>query len=251
MNVRLVLMMLFILVQLAGCGAGGESGPAYTLCGTQSDAAGNPVSGAVVSLVVNSKVYKTGTNASGEYSLTIPPSDAAYLPSSFTYTVSKTGYVPLTYTRVRTDTVCQGSLPLMAADYSSISVEADPLPHHLGNNNFSGAINSKFQYPNAEGTSFTRQFDLTTQPLDYASATITFVHKGVESPSFPNQLVLNGQSWQIPSSDPSGEYTEFSLTVPTSIFTANGPNTVTIMSGAVGLDYDDFEFQNIGIKFAH
>lgn len=236
------------------------SGP-YTIRGIQLDSGGAPVVGATVSMVVNSITYTTQTDGNGEYTLTIPANDAVNLPDSFSYSISKSGYVPVTYTRTKSNTNYQDSIAMTiippTPDNSYIVLETPPLTHHLGDGKFDPAtqpINSQFQYKNPEGITYSKSFSITDQVAQFTSATITFVHKGIQtSEGFIDVLIINSNTYSLPSSDPNGNYTQFSLTLNSNIFMANQNNTLTIQSGTTnpGNDYDDFEFQNIVIHFSN
>ena len=232
------------------------SGP-YTICGTQLDSGGTPVVGATVAMVVNSITHTTQTDSNGEYTLTIPANDAVNLPDSFSYSISKSGYVPVTYSRTKSNTNCQASMPMIIIppppDNSYVVLETPPLTHHLGDGIYNPATeppNSQFQYVNPEGITYSKSFPLTDQPTTFTSATITFVHKGIQSSlGFNDVLIINSNTYILPDSDPNGNYTQFSLPLNSNIFMANQDNTLTIQSGTDGSDYDDFEFQNIVIQF--
>lgn len=236
------------------------SGP-YTIRGIQLDSGGTPVVGATVSMVVNSITYTTQTDGNGEYTLTIAANDAVNLPDSFSYSISKSGYVPVTYTRTKSNTNYQASIAMIiippSPDNSYVVLETPPLTHHLGDGKFDPAtqpVNSQFQYRTPEGITYSKSFSLTNQVAQFTSATITFVHKGIQaSEGFNDVLIINSNTYNLPSSDPNGNYTQFSLTLNSNIFIANQNNTLTIQSGTTnpGNDYDDFEFQNIVIHFSN
>jgi len=227
-----------------------SSGPC-SISGIQKDTAGKPVSGATAKIVSNSKVFSVLSDSTGYYDLVIPSADAYYLPDMFTYSVSKTGYVPLSYKGAKNTTNYNDTTPMVPIDNTYVVFEIEPLTHHLGDSSYSGTQNSQFQYASAEGLTFSKTFTLTSQPTQYPYAYVTLLHKGINSVC-QNTIGINLTTSVLPSSDANGGYSELNLKLPTSGFKANQSNTLAIKSGAcTSTDHDDFEFQNVIIKFGN
>jgi len=219
------------------------------ICGIQKDSDGNPVSGATVSIVVNGSKYTATSDATGKYNLILPANVTGYLPDSFSYSVYKAGYVPITLIGQLNTTICDKATPLVAANSTYVVFEIEPLTHHLGNSSYSGSANSQFQYPNAEGTSWSKSFTLSTQPSQYLYGTLTFMAKGLQKSD--NGFTINSSSYTIDTSSPDGSYTIYELRIPSSVYRANQSNTLTIKAGGSGSNIDDIEFQNVVIQFGN
>ena len=104
--------------------------------------------------------------------------------------------------------------------------------------------------------SYSENFTLKDQPQQYAYATVTFMHKGIEVGSgYRDVLMVNGHAIPLQDSNADGSFTAFSSgKLPSNIFLANQDNAITFESGNVTwnvADYDDFEFQNILVQFSN
>jgi hypothetical protein len=111
----------------------------------------------------------------------------------------------------------------------------------------SACIEAYRQFPDAEGASFTRAFTVQAAAISSATATVTFLAKGVEC---PDQLSINGQvAFVLANSAADGSYSSYAVSVPVHLFVA-GSNTLSVLSKVCsGVDLDDFEFQNVVIHF--
>lgn len=218
------------------------------IVGIQKDSANNSVTGVTAAIVVNGIIYTATSDANGVYDLILPANITQYLPDTFSYSVSKTGYIPITYVGNINTAIFQSSTPLALGDNTYVVLEIPPLTHHLGDSNYSGAANSQFQYPRAEGLTWTKSFNLTTQPSQFQSATISFKAKGIQ---YPDTVTVNSTVFKLANSDSAGGYSDYSITAPLNAFKANQSNTIAISSvmDSSG-DYDDFEFLNVVINFA-
>jgi hypothetical protein len=235
---------------VTGCGL-------YTISGIQLDASGNPVSGASVNTVANGNAYSTQTDQNGNYSFAITAADAATLADTFTYTISKPGYVPVTYSVTKGNSCSQSSNQLLLVELTTIVLESPPVAHHLGDGLYNAAnepINSQFQNPSPEGTTWSKSFDLAKQPADFKYAYITYTHKGVQTgDGFRDQMIINSTVVALPNSSRDGNPMQSVLKVNAGSFLSDRTNTLTMKSGTKvgGTDADDFEFVNIEISFGN
>lgn len=218
-----------------------------TIFGSVLDNGSAAVASAKVTVANNGSIDATMTDAQGNFVL---KTDASTLPSAFSATVSKTGYVPLALsfmrpTPARPISVRSQQMTAVGTDYAVIEVE--PIVHHLGDGNFGGSANSAFQFPNAESSAFTRTFTVQAAALARPNATISFVAKGVEC---PDQVIVNGRlAFIAGNSAGDGSYSGYAVAVSSGMFVA-GTNAISLVSKACsGTDLDDFEFQNIVIHF--
>jgi len=118
--------------------------------------------------------------------------------------------------------------------------------HHLGDDEYSGTINSKFQMA-TEGTAYSRSFTAGSLQL-YTKATLTITHRGVQR---ADPIKINGQQissgWNSPSDGSLGT-TIISFNI--GILQA-GANALTITASSSSGDYDDFEFKDLYITLSN
>lgn len=223
----------------------------FTLSGKVSDELYVPLNGALISITVNGFKYQTAADALGAYTLHLDVGPSSLLPSFFVVSASEgISHNPESITLSLSD----GNLRTLNFVLSTVAntpqlvvIELVPDVHHLGDGNFSGSTNSQFQYPKAEGTYFSRNFQVTARQKLYSSATLTFKAKGVQLNH--DTVTINGSSWSLSDSDALGNYTTYSITIDmSSLF--QGINTFAITSGQPSTtDYDDFEFTDARINF--
>ncbi|MCA9312335.1 MAG: hypothetical protein KDA21_14070, partial [Phycisphaerales bacterium] len=129
-----------------------------------------------------------------------------------------------------------------------IALEDDPIVHHLGNDEFTGRINSQFQRK-SEGLSYREGFTLSGRqaPDAVGRATLRLLVKGAQ---IRNEILVNGRvlATYLNDSPADGSFGEFVAEVPL-IFLREGRNRVEIRSiREADTDYDDFEFTNVRIE---
>jgi hypothetical protein len=216
----------------------------YTFSGIVADRSAGRISNATVTLTGNSKTFTAVTDGTGNFSLTF---DRTGIPSTVAFTVTKTGYIPLAspLTLNSSNASNVGTLTMDVQGIDVVAVEVVPDLHHLGDDFFGGSVNSQFQR-SAEGISFSRTFTVTSTQKTGTSATITLLAKGLQE---NNPLRVNGTLVGYLNSSPDdGSFGPVTFNnVPISFF-REGANTLTIASSE-GLDYDDFEFTNVVIRF--
>lgn len=230
--------------------------------GRTFDASNKSISGVTISFVENGITYSTTSDSLGTWALAAP---IANLPTSIALTLyDNPSYVPqvLTMNTPGATSAAAGvsrynTVALAANGPQYAIVEVAPTVHHLGDSNYTGSANSQFQYPSAQGTSFTATFAVQSASLAYAHATIDFSAKGIEC---PDTLSINGGApYVLGPSASDGSYSTYSIPVSPNVFSSGG-NAIRINSvnyGGPGNgvcangDYDDFEFANVIIKFSN
>ncbi len=213
--------------------------------GVVTDAtSGAPLPGAVIRVDRTEGPPLTATsNASGRYVLITPD-----LPDFFAVSVSHDGYVP-DAVNVASDELKRGTVTrdfhLDPMRHDVIAIEAVPEVHHLGNDRFTGRINSRFQRK-AEGTIYRAQFELAPDQLPpyIQRAQIVLMVKGAQ---VSNEIRINGNRLErfLDTAPRDGSFGEFLAEFPVD-WLHEGANTLRIKSVRGG-DLDDFEFVNVRI----
>lgn len=125
-----------------------------------------------------------------------------------------------------------------------IAIEEKPEVHHLGNDEFTGRVNSQFQRQ-SEGESLTLSFrmDPDSVPRDVTGAHLRMLVKGVQ---LDNPIYLNGELLAtLPPSPGDGSFGELRVRVPLSLL-REGTNRVRLRSvDSPSTDVDDYEFVNL------
>jgi len=129
----------------------------------------------------------------------------------------------------------------------AVALEEEPRVHHLGNDSFSGSINSQFQRA-SEGEIYEATFVLAEDaaPPNITGAEVRMLLKGAQT---SNPIWINGRRLpeDLTDSPRSGRYEEWTSVFPASWLRA-GENTLSIRSvNDPGTDIDDFEFVNVRI----
>ena len=220
-----------------------EVDAAGEIFGSVTDASDNQaLSGATIRLDIQPVPIQRTSASNGRYSLRIPEG----APKFFAITASHEGYIPQTKNlSISDDNQLLVDFSLKPRNENVVVINAIPDVHHLGNDNFSGNINSKFQ-KSAEGLSYTTSFTVTEGqlPPNYTKTKIWMLSKGAQlsNPIFINDRILPEFLRGSPSDGSFGEFTfEFDIGM-----LEEGSNTLKIESGYSD-DYDDFEFVNVQI----
>lgn len=201
-----------------------------------------PIPGAEVRLdqVQGARAVQTGPD--GTFAFLAPD-----LPEQFAVAATRAGYTPGAASMAADDAL-NGRRMTIALDpilESVIALEAEPRVHHLGNDSFSGRVNSQFQKP-SEGTRYTQTFTLRPDQLlpPTARAELRMLAKGAQ---LDNQVIINGRrlSVHLTGSPDDGSYGPIRLPIPLGALRP-GDNTLEIQAvQRQGTDIDDFEFINI------
>jgi hypothetical protein len=223
--------------------------PQKTISGTVKNDNGTAVSGINVKFEYladgKEKSATAITDANGNYEIKIDKSsfkddsDVTYLMYAY-----KEGYHP------STKTLKIGSSDSYGVDFvinlikvNEVILEIEPKVHHLGDDVYSGSVNSQFQ-KKTEGLTFSKTFNISdTQYNNYDKSTIVFKAKGLQDNY--NTLSVNNKVYKLEYSPSNGSYGTYSIEVEKSFYN-KGQNSLKIISG----NEDDFEFANIVLKFS-
>ena len=217
-----------------------------TINGQVVDAAtGKPIYGATVFLDLETGDRSSAlTGPQGRYRLYAPE-----LPDFFALSASADGFIPITANVASDDirgTTWAQDFTLSPKDENVIVVEPVPEVHHLGNDQFTGSVNSQFQ-KDSEGEVFTTGFEMPAGVTRSTAATaeVRMLAKGVQC---PHDIVINGVTLEerVPLSPRDGSFAEIRAAFDPAILTP-GSNRVTIQAVRCRGDLDDFEFVNLQI----
>ncbi|WP_151804988.1 carboxypeptidase-like regulatory domain-containing protein [Acinetobacter bereziniae] len=149
---KVIFLMITISV-LAGCGGGGEGnqnidGAVWSTSGKVIDDAGNPIAGAEVSVKLNDVKYSVKTDNNGNYRLKTPQ-DYDY-PQFFAGIIKADHYKPVTvlfsYTNNHLGVDTKTSNPTLKKLQETDIIFFNGLDIiHLGDNQFTGSVNSQLQ----------------------------------------------------------------------------------------------------------
>lgn len=130
-----------------------------------------------------------------------------------------------------------------------MSTEAVPEVHHLGDNAFSGPINSQFQ-KESEGDRFVAKFELTLAQLPPAGTQVVvrLMAKGVQR---SHKIAINDTVLEdrLDDSPNDGSFGEFEAGFDACLLRV-GTNTLQIIAKPSRSDIDDFEFVNVQIHLS-
>ncbi len=122
-------------------------------------------------------------------------------------------------------------------------VVIDSYLHHLGDDGYKDAINSKFQ-TSTEGFYFSRSFNITQSQASCSSAVVTFDARGIQ---YGAKLHINDKYWNLNEGLSNGGSQKYSVRINNSTY-HTGENHIG-MESTKDKDYDDFEFTNLQISF--
>lgn len=171
-----------------------------------------------------------------------------YLPDNVAISVNMTGYIPASLNVIVDQNLAQqGQYRIVNFDLVPVSdkiVVVDNQLHHLGDDYFSGAVNSQFQL-SSEGLQYSKSFTIDEQQLSkYSNALLVITTKGCQ---YQNQMTLNGQAvGALCCSSSDGSFGTLQWDFDVSLLKA-GANQITVNAGFDD-DYDDFEFIDIMIE---
>lgn len=205
-----------------------------------------PIEGARIRLdLADTDDASATSDADGSFTLR-----AMDIPDNSAISASARGYIPYSANITAEELQAGASAVVLLWPESrlTIALEEDPEVHHLGNDAFTGRVNSQFQR-RAEGLTIEMPFALSEEqlPPNIAGATLLMLAKGVQ---LDNRFYLNGRRLQttFPPSPRDGSFGEVAVQLPVR-FLREGFNTLGIESTRRGdTDYDDFEFVNVRIQ---
>lgn len=206
---------------------------------------GEPLVGAIVRLDLADRPPIIVASAdAGRYTLRPPE-----VPDHVAMTATMEGYQPASI-NVPTEALLRGVVErdflLERQAEGIIALEAQPEVHHLGNDEFTGRINSQFQRP-SEGLIYQKSFAITPAQIRLVGreAQVRLLAKGTQA---PNPVRVNGRliSRRLVGSPADGSFGEWVGSFPGEWLVA-GENIVEIRSTRGDSDLDDFEFVNVQI----
>lgn len=233
--------------------AGAAVEPIGTLAGVIRDSeTGEPISSARIRLdLPDADPIVARSNARGQYRLRVPPG----IPDNVAISAVAAGYTPasinVSVEEIERAESRGGALTrdfdLTPLAWDVIPIEPDPQVHHLGNNEFEGAINSQFQR-DSEGLVYEATFTLDANQTGSSirSAELLVLAKGAQA---NNPIRINGRELEgfIVETPRDGSFGELVFRVPPRWLRA-GQNTIQIESVRGSNDLDDFEFVNPRIR---
>lgn len=227
---------------------------------TVFDVDNNELSGAVVSVYANNVRYHDITDENGKYNIQVP---VHYLPVSgeISMSIVSDDYKPFNVTYLAPlfeGTTYDAQVPslLLESCPDCLEVDGDKSSElfHLGDDRYSGTINSQFQ----KGTDGTEMVFTLKNNLIYSQIAISFEAKGVQPDSFdPGASVVFGTEG---SSGGEGSQEQFIEQAPQDgsfgtykmVFNnAEDLETITFITrnhGTEGSDYDDWEFTCVHVE---
>jgi len=256
-----LLLSTVLSLGLSSCGSDGESDReklkthakfASTIIDQNT---GKPVKNVEVFIKLNDKVYKDKTNSKGKYAFYVPVVETEGIKTVILeiyddkYKCKVVPYESIeanrTYDLGNAGDIAQ--LPENIVKFSDMK-KACTL-HHLGDDNYGGSYNSKFQIP-TEGLVFGKdalKFDLNAaMKTQYSSIEITFLAKGIQR---RNRIELIDEetkkvlrSVATKNSQANGKYTSYTFKIDIDAL-ETGKHFFQVRSVSYGSsDYDDFEF---------
>lgn len=205
-----------------------------------------PISGAQVRLVLSGReTLSADTDESGRYELAIPAT-----PDHFALSASRDAYVPQTASLKRARLEAKKTLTvnftLEPENSNALATESAPDVHHLGDDRFSGDINSQFQ-KRSEGSTFSTSFEIGPEQLKgpLGRAELRLMVKGVQRRHkiYVNNRLLETRLDEAPE---DGSFGEFVVPILPELLVA-GSNSLRIAALPSDDDVDDFEFVNIRV----
>ncbi|UCD76019.1 MAG: PD40 domain-containing protein [Phycisphaerales bacterium] len=207
---------------------------------------GEPLPGATVRLdLPDGDPITATTNEQGGYAMATPE-----VPEFMAISASLDGFTPQSLGISAEELqrrVVERDFELMPRTPDLIVIEADPEVHHLGDNQFTGRINSQFQ-KRSEGRRFRASFEIP-QGLTFDRDEEVLIMLFARGTQRDNQIRINSRrvSDGLNHAPRDGSFGEFEATFPGS-WLKEGRNTIeirSVYSDSTRSDLDDFEFVNI------
>ncbi len=203
---------------------------------------GEPIQGALVRLDGEGDLIRSAlVGADGRF--TLAPAD---LPDFAALTGSAEGFAPTAVNVAEADVGDGLWIELRLDPVSRFEIALDPEPdvHHLGNDEFTGRINSQFQV-RSQGTRYRAVFALEADQLA-PPIRVAELHLFVRGAQNPNPITVNGRTLRttVGDSPADGSFGEFVARIPLDLL-REGENIIEIQATSrQGTDIDDFEFVN-------
>ncbi len=202
-----------------------------------------PLSGALVRLDLAGRAPLVAvTRDDGRYTLR-----PGAVPEHVALTATRRGYEPASVsipTQRLASGIVERDIRLSRESLGEVALERQPRVHHLGNNEFTGRINSQFQR-RSEGLVFRATFTLTREQIEQA-APIVYLRLLAKGAQAPNPVRINGHrlARRLTDSPRDGSFGEWTGRIERA-WLIEGENTLEIRSVRGEADLDDFEFVNI------
>ncbi len=201
----------------------------------------DPIAGASLRLDLEGAADLTETsNDDGTFALGFDE-----IPDNAALTATHEGYTPGAINIAQRDLRAgrRVVVRLRKIDPFVIVMEPEPEVHHLGNDEFSGRINSQFQR-GSEGLVLQLPFEMTREhaQLPLRGAELRLFVKGTQA---PNPVRINGRQIATLAQSPGdGSFREQVIAIPSGVLQL-GRNVLELESVArPGSDKDDYEFVN-------
>lgn len=208
----------------------------YDFYGNIIDNDHSALSNVKITLQLPDKNITSITNSNGDYDLNIDKK----INFPVLITASKEGYLPESVNIYKKDNLTQYKKNFILSKQAGNVVVIDKDLHHLGDDSYTGAINSQFQ-ANAEGTIYKKDFNLTSDFINsHSNVKLSIYVKGAQ---YKNPIYINGNSIGYLDKSPNdGSFGKYSISISSNYLKDN--NVLEIKS-KYDSDYDDFEFANI------
>lgn len=215
------------------------------IAGRVVDTDGAAVPGARVTVELDGGSYAAPSDSEGRFEIRF--ASATELPDELILRGEKEGYATATRI-VRPDFYEQADIVLEPK--SKFLIEIEPGLHHLGNSNYQGLINSRFQRRDAEGVRFATTFLLGPEnvpPSGGLAARLEVTLKGAQA---RNPVHINGtRVGAFASSKQDGSATMVQLPIDPCVLRL-GENRFEVASSDEHGEPDDFEFANVRLRLS-
>jgi len=196
------------------------------------------VEGATVSLELGRQRFEAVSGKEGNYHIEIQKRDG--VPDALILVAEKEGYATASVSVGRRS---YEQADLLLSPTGKSIVQVDSQLHHLGDGRYEGAVNSRFQKPQAEGIRWQGEFVMPDLE-GVVGALLTLSVRGVQR---PNPILLNGkQVGVLPNSNEDGSASQ--VRVPLDVCALHVGSNLLALESVAGKgmeDRDDFEFANI------
>lgn len=211
---------------------------------------GIPIEGAIVSIYGNNKRYFDTTNSDGEYTILVPETSLIksgymslnvyhpqYKSLNITYKAPLQPNTTYDSKGISTQIVkCKDCLTITNYNYSEL--------FHLGDNNFTGAINSQFQ---KESDGIETVFSFVNSGIG-SKLKINFEAKGIQPSTFvtPSRIIFDDQVVVLEMSPTDGSYKKYAIEFENNV-NVDSIKFITSNPRSDG-DVDDWEFTSFYVE---
>ncbi len=274
---------LVLASSLAVACAAEQDAPTYaTITGSVHAESGEPLSGATVRLEIDRKLETTTTRSDGSFELELDQGEYEALPENFFVVVTHANYAANAIELRRSDSDESEGEGENSSIEQELGVTSRPLAEqaptaeriqgprrvvlrptetvaastytvtdalaHLGNSEYEGSANSRFQLKQASGESLSYAFQLANFDASrFPRAAVRLYARGVQS---PNEIYLNGAlAGTMPLTPENGQAELIQIELSPTAF-VSGQNELRL-SAALGdyTDVDDFEYAFVEVVF--